>query len=90
MSDERSPATHARHPLPCNLVHDLRTPLGQIIGYTELLIEEAEDAGEERSLGYLRKVRAAGLQMLSLIEEEIEPIAPAPSDPHANPSAAET
>ena len=74
MSADSSSPQHARHPLPGSLVHDLRTPLGQIIGYTELLIEEAEDAGEERSLGFLRKVRAAGLQMLSLIEEEIEPI----------------
>lgn len=51
------------------LIHDLRTPLGQIIGYAELLAERAEDAGDERLLPDLRKISAAGYQILALIEE---------------------
>ena len=36
-----------RHAVPAELLHDLRTPLGQIIGYAELLVERAQDAGDD-------------------------------------------
>ena len=36
----------ARHALPPRLIHDLRTPLNQIIGYSEMLIEQAQEQGQ--------------------------------------------
>jgi signal transduction histidine kinase len=51
------------------LLHDLRSPLNHIIGYSEMLTEEA---GGQRREGFaidLEKIRAAGLRMLALIEE---------------------
>ncbi|HEX8830301.1 MAG TPA: histidine kinase dimerization/phospho-acceptor domain-containing protein [Longimicrobium sp.] len=57
-----------RHALPPALLHDLRTPLGQIIGYAELLAERAEEAGDERFGPDLQKISAAGYRMLALLE----------------------
>lgn len=75
MTKEQPPGgTANRHPLPASLVHDLRTPLGQIIGYAELLIEETQEAGGQPSLTHLQKIRAAGLRILALIEQSIEPV----------------
>ncbi|HEX8210626.1 MAG TPA: histidine kinase dimerization/phospho-acceptor domain-containing protein [Longimicrobium sp.] len=50
-------------------LHDLRTPLGQIIGYAELLAERAQETGDERFTPDLQKISAAGYRMLALIEE---------------------
>jgi signal transduction histidine kinase len=65
-----------RHALPPALLHDLRTPLGQIIGYTELLMERASDAGDEARFEDLKKVSAAGYRMLELVEERFVSIRP--------------
>jgi len=51
------------------LRHDLRTPLHQIIGYAELLEDEVRDAGQEKYVADLRKVRAAALRALELVEQ---------------------
>ncbi|MBW3656641.1 MAG: hypothetical protein KY444_11100, partial [Gemmatimonadetes bacterium] len=58
-----------RHALPPGLIHDLRTPLGQIIGYAELLVERAEDDEATSLVADLQKVRAAAYRMLRLIED---------------------
>jgi signal transduction histidine kinase len=58
-----------RHVLPPALIHDLRTPLGQIIGYAELLAERAGEAGDERFVPDLEKISAAGYRMLALFDE---------------------
>ncbi len=56
------------------LLHDLRAPLNQIIGYSEML---SEDAGprSEGLLADLRKVSAAGHRMLELIEGNFTAVA---------------
>jgi K+-sensing histidine kinase KdpD len=56
------------HALPAALIHDLRTPLSQIIGYSELLVEQAQEAGDDGYVPYLQRVSAAGYQLLALIE----------------------
>jgi signal transduction histidine kinase len=54
------------------LRHDLRTPIGHIIGYAEMLIEESEESGAEPSTD-LAKIRAAGQRLLTLIDERLRP-----------------
>jgi signal transduction histidine kinase len=56
------------------LLHDLRTPLNQIIGYSEMLCEEAgpECEGLTADLG---KIRDAGHRILTLIEENFTSVA---------------
>ena len=55
--------------LPSQLLHDLRSPLTQIIGYSEMLSEEAEGQRREGFVKDLAKIRAAGHRMLALIEQ---------------------
>ena len=51
------------------LLHDLRSPLNQIIGYSEMLSEEAEGQRREDFLTDIEKIQAAGHRLLALIEE---------------------
>ena len=55
------------------LRHDLRTPLHQIIGYAELLEDEVKDAGQEKYVADLQKVRAAARRALELVDAAFPP-----------------
>ena len=63
-----------RHPLPSGLIHDLRSPLNLIIGYSEMLIEQAREQGQEDFVPDLEKTCAAGKQLLALINDNFHPI----------------
>jgi two-component system, sensor histidine kinase and response regulator len=67
-------AQPAKTSLAPGLLHDLRTPLNQIIGYSELLFEEAalEREGLTADVG---KIRAAGYRILALIDENFTSVA---------------
>lgn len=52
-----------------NLSHDLRTPLNHIIGYSELMAEEAEDGGQQALVESLQSVRLIGKQLLALLND---------------------
>ncbi|RYG62610.1 response regulator [bacterium] len=51
------------------LLHDLRSPLNLIIGYSEMLIAEANNDGPQSFIPDLRKVHTAGWRLLSLLSE---------------------
>ncbi|MBC7806502.1 MAG: response regulator [Akkermansiaceae bacterium] len=54
------------------LRHDLRNPIGQIIGYTEMLIEDTRASSDPAGLlADLEKVRAAGKTLLTIVEERL-------------------
>ncbi len=52
------------------LRHDLRTPLNQIVGYSELLIETVDEHGISNVIAWLEEVNAVGTEMLSKLNEE--------------------
>ncbi|HSP14789.1 MAG TPA: response regulator [Thermoanaerobaculia bacterium] len=52
------------------LLHDLRTPLNQIIGYSEMLVEESPE--REGLVSDLQKIRSAGRRMLDIIDENFK------------------
>jgi signal transduction histidine kinase/CheY-like chemotaxis protein len=52
--------------------HELRTPLNAIIGYSEMLVEEAEEMDEKSFVADLNKIRAAGKHLLSLINSILD------------------
>lgn len=60
------------HMLPPDLLHDLRTPLGHILGYSELLIEQMQTAGHPEFVPYLEKIRKAGRQLLEMMKDNFE------------------
>jgi len=55
-----------------NMSHELRTPLNAIIGYSQLLQEDAVDAGDETSLPDLKKIENAGKHLLGLINDILD------------------
>jgi CheY-like chemotaxis protein len=57
--------------------HDLRTPLNAIIGYSEMLLEDADRDGRAAIMDDVERVRQGGLRLLSLINEVLHP---SPSD----------
>jgi phosphoserine phosphatase RsbU/P len=50
------------------LYHELRTPVNHIIGYCELLQEQAEEQGIHSPIADLNKIRAAAAEWLGLVE----------------------
>ncbi len=52
--------------------HELRTPLNAIIGYSELLMENAEDSGAANDSADLRKIRGAGCRLLVMVNDLLD------------------
>jgi class 3 adenylate cyclase len=74
------------------LQHELRTPLGQIIGYSELLSEEVAERGQDDLQQDLERIRGAAHRLLGLLDATLQPVAaqaPEPARAQApEPSAA--
>ena len=51
--------------------HDLRTPVNQILGYSEMLQEDAEATGQTASVSDLQKIQFAARQLLGLINTKL-------------------
>jgi CheY-like chemotaxis protein len=65
-------ANHAKSGFLANMSHELRTPLNAIIGYSEMLLEEAEEQGQPAFVPDLEKVRGAGKHLLGLINDVLD------------------
>jgi PAS domain S-box-containing protein len=67
-------ANRAKSAFLANMSHELRTPMNAIIGYTEMLQEEAEDLDEEDDFftDDLKKIHGAGKHLLSLINDVLD------------------
>jgi len=55
-----------------HLRHELRTPLNAIIGYSEMLLEDADDAGLADYVADLKRVLAAGRQLLAVVNDLLD------------------
>ena len=55
-----------------NMSHELRTPLNAILSYSQLLREEAEDAGQDDLIPDLQKIHGAGQHLLGLINDILD------------------
>lgn len=55
------------------LRHALRTPLNQIIGYSEMLMESAEENNAQGILPDLKRIHSSGGQLLAVINDALAP-----------------
>jgi signal transduction histidine kinase len=65
-------ANRAKSTFLANMSHELRTPLNAIIGFSEMLIEDAEDQGQEGFIPDLQKIHTASKHLLSLINNVLD------------------
>jgi hypothetical protein len=65
-------ASRAKSGFLANMSHELRTPMNAIIGYSEMLAEDAEDAGNEEAVADLKKIHSAGTHLLALINDVLD------------------
>jgi signal transduction histidine kinase len=65
-------ANQAKSGFLANMSHELRTPMNAILGYSEMLIEDAEDAGDAGAVSDLNKIHSAGSHLLSLINDVLD------------------
>ncbi|HEX9730059.1 MAG TPA: response regulator [Gemmatimonadales bacterium] len=65
-------ASSAKSSFLANMSHELRTPLNAIIGYSEMLVEDAQDGGHEALLPDLDRIHSAGRHLLALINDVLD------------------
>ncbi len=65
-------ANQAKSGFLANMSHELRTPMNAIIGYSEMLMEDAEDEGNEDAVSDLKKIHGAGKHLLALINDVLD------------------
>jgi adenylate cyclase len=55
------------------LRHELRTPLNAMIGYSEMLLEEAAERGQADFIPDLQKIHTASSQLLARVNDSLDP-----------------
>ncbi len=65
-------ASLAKSRFLANMSHELRTPLNAVIGYAEMLLEEANERGIVGSEEEVRKIQFAGKHLLGLISDILD------------------
>ena len=67
LREQAQNASKAKSDFLANMSHELRTPLNAILGYSEMLMEEAEDDELESYAADLAKIQSSGEHLLTLI-----------------------
>jgi len=70
--EDAEAANRTKSTFLANMSHELRTPMNAIIGYSEMLIEEAEDLGQDDFVPDLKKIHAAAKHLLALINDILD------------------
>ena len=70
--DAAEAASRAKSQFLANMSHELRTPMNAIIGYSEMLTDEARDEGREETVADLQKIHGAGRHLLTLINDILD------------------
>ena len=69
---EAEDANRAKSRFLANMSHELRTPLNAIIGYSEILVEQAEELGHRMFVPDLEKIHSAAKHQLRLINDILD------------------
>ena len=71
-TEEAERAGAAKADFLAKMSHELRTPLNAVIGYSQILLEDAEDEGDRESIADLEKIHSAGHHLLKLVNEVLD------------------
>ncbi|MGL5872498.1 MAG: response regulator [Xenococcaceae cyanobacterium] len=69
---EAEQANQSKSQFLANMSHELRTPMNAIIGYSEMLQEEAQDLGQDDFIPDLQKIQNAAKHLLGLINDILD------------------
>ena len=69
---EAERASKAKAEFLAKMSHELRTPLNAVIGYSEMLLEEAEDTGDDEDVPDLQRINTAGVHLLRLVNNVLD------------------
>jgi len=70
--EDAEEANRTKSSFLANMSHELRTPMNAIIGYSEMLMEEAEDVGQDDFIPDLKRIHGAGKHLLMLINDILD------------------
>jgi len=65
-------SSRAKTQFLANMSHELRTPLNAIIGYSELLIEDAEQGSQTELVEDLHRINSSGQHLLAMISDILD------------------
>ena len=65
-------ASAAKADFVASMSHELRTPLNAVIGYSQLLMEDANDEGNEEMSKDLEHIYGAGTHLLRLVDDILD------------------
>jgi signal transduction histidine kinase len=71
-TEEAERAGAAKADFLAKMSHELRTPLNAVIGYSQILLEDAEIEGDRASVADLTKIHLAGQHLLKLVNEILD------------------
>lgn len=69
---EAERASAAKAEFVASMSHELRTPLNAVIGYSQMLLEDAADEDDAESVADLEKIHKAGQHLLRLVNEVLD------------------
>lgn len=65
-------ASSAKSEFLAKMSHELRTPLNAVIGYSQMLLEEAIDEGDTENVADLERIHLAGQNLLKLVNNVLD------------------
>lgn len=71
-TEEAERAGSAKAEFLARMSHELRTPLNAVIGFSQMLLEVAEEEHDEESKADLDRIHSAGQQLLRLVNEVLD------------------
>jgi signal transduction histidine kinase len=70
--DQADAANRTKSAFLANMDHQLRTPLNSIIGYSEIMLEEAQKHAREQEVSDLQHIHKSGKNLLNLINDVLD------------------